>query len=521
MYVLLCAMMLSIISNSQSIEKVVDLCPTDGSTPTYFQEVNNKLLFFANDGINGWEPFISDGTAAGTSRLGNYSTTLAPSTQYYLSDGNVLYFSFTSSPNIDLWITDGTSGNTKVIKNFYRISKVFKYNGKTYIIADDGQTGFELWETDGTSIGTKLVIDLNPAGSGFLHGEVIEYKNELYFDGWDGINEGLWCTDGTLTNTHLVKQINLTNNSGIKGLINYNNKLFFRASDNTSGNTYNKEPWVSDGTETGTNLFLDFAPGTASSGEADNFTANGYLYLLAGYWNGNPKSLYYSDGTDTGTHLIISSIYSGITHATAYKGKLYFIAEDSTGIVRLWVTDNTLQGTEIIESSDGKPFEPISLVAFDNKLFFIGKSSDYGYSLWASDGTNATTRIFELAPALFSNNLSTTEPIVYNSSLYFTATYDYISGFELWRYNPNGNPTNVTGLHNTENSYRVYPNPASNYINIENLTKGDIIITNTMGLIVHKGFYSGKHQIDVSKFPTGLYYVRSVRADWQTVFLKK
>jgi len=66
---------------------------------------------------------------------------------------------------------------------------------------------------------------------------------------------------------------------------------------------------------------------------------------------------------------------------------------------------------------------------------------------------------------------------------------------------------------------KVYPNPATNIISIENVTDGEITVLNVNGATVVRGqVKGGKAAIDVSKLPAGMYIVRS--ADAASRFVK-
>ncbi|MEM9547157.1 MAG: T9SS type A sorting domain-containing protein [Bacteroidota bacterium] len=57
-----------------------------------------------------------------------------------------------------------------------------------------------------------------------------------------------------------------------------------------------------------------------------------------------------------------------------------------------------------------------------------------------------------------------------------------------------------------ESSMKIYPNPASNIIHIENM-EGNYQIINGMGQVVDAGFINGE-SIDVSRLPAGMYYIK-------------
>src|SRR6185295_1209074 len=118
---------------------------TLGSDATYFFNANGKLLFLADDGGGGFrEPWISDGTAAGTKQL----------------------------------VEPGLGENT----SSFAIGEYIVFKGATYFSARNGDVG-ELWKTDGTDAGTKLVKRLAPPAE-FASGSPVDFtisNDTLYF----------------------------------------------------------------------------------------------------------------------------------------------------------------------------------------------------------------------------------------------------------------------------------------------------------------------------------------------------
>jgi ELWxxDGT repeat protein len=113
-------------------------------------EFNDKLYFSANDGVNGYELWVSDGTTAGTQLVANIgpTITLNSSARYFTESNDKLYFAASS-------------------------------------IGDDG---YELWITYGTTEGTQLVKDILPGSLGSNPKDLIEFNGELYFTANDGVN---------------------------------------------------------------------------------------------------------------------------------------------------------------------------------------------------------------------------------------------------------------------------------------------------------------------------------------------
>jgi ELWxxDGT repeat protein len=148
--------------------------------------IDNKLLFSAQTGTNGWELWSSDGTSAQVFK--DINPGAASSNAIILPDLFGAAYNFT---------------------DFH--TRLYKGN-QICFIADDGTHGSELWITDGTSANTKMVKDINP-GSGSSMDPLdplafIYTTTDFYFGANNGsVGYELWKTDGTSGNTSLVKDI--------------------------------------------------------------------------------------------------------------------------------------------------------------------------------------------------------------------------------------------------------------------------------------------------------------------------
>ncbi|NJK58493.1 MAG: hypothetical protein HC939_22185, partial [Pleurocapsa sp. SU_5_0] len=187
---------------------------SNGAYPSNLTEFDGKLYFTANDGENGNELFVSDGTAEGTQLL----------VDLYL--GGNQYGSYSSYP-----------------------SDLVEFNDKLYFSADDGENGRELFVSDGTAEGTQLLVDLAPGESndGFSNSSaptnLVEFNDKLYFTADDGENGNeLFVTDGTTEGTQLVADINpgidnysYPNDSFASSLTVVGDELFFAADNGETG----------------------------------------------------------------------------------------------------------------------------------------------------------------------------------------------------------------------------------------------------------------------------------------------
>ena len=132
--------------------------------------LGNKVVFQADEGLVGQEPWVSDGTPAGTIRLAD----IVPGSQ-------------SSEPR---WITTAA--------------------GRVFFVADGGVSGHgrELWTTDGTPAGTSLLIDIEPGAGSSLPGELRAIGRVLLFSAWDAVHgRELWVSDGTTAGTTRVQDI--------------------------------------------------------------------------------------------------------------------------------------------------------------------------------------------------------------------------------------------------------------------------------------------------------------------------
>jgi uncharacterized repeat protein (TIGR01451 family) len=421
---------------------VKDINPAEGSYPYYLAGANDTLFFIADDGINGYELWKSDGTPTGTVLVRDIYAGANDAEPYDLTDVNgTLFFNATDgSSGRELWTSDGTPMGTILVEDINAhaenshsdLSDLIVVDGIILFSADDGgsepvlQTnslriastaseytagccGTELWRSDGTLTGTTIVTDIDPGRGSSNPEELTNLNGTIFFSADDGSSgDELWRSDGTPTGTVRVKDVYTgTGGSYPSDFINMDGTLFFSARDVIAGG----ELWKSDGTPTGTVMIANINPLT---------TCN--------EWGGSPGS---------GSYPCASSP----NDLTDVDGTLFFVANDGSSGPELWKSDGTPTGTvrikDIYTGATGSA--PSYLTNVNGTLFFSADDGSSGRELWKSDGTpTGTFQVKDIYSGSFRSQPRYLTHV--NGTLFFAATDDS-NGYELWR--SDGTPTDT------------------------------------------------------------------------------
>jgi len=492
-----------------------DINPLGSSNPHDLVNYNGKLYFAATTPAAGDEPWVSDGTTAGTKQISDLAPGGPSSTprNFFEINGKLLFF---ANPFL-LYRTDGTTAGTiqlatvQATPSFASSPTIAKMGTKAYFAA--GANANELWETDGTIDGTKKVTTFVLYNTGNSITAISACYGKLYISAAKSATEReLWISDGTAAGTTLLKDINPGPIGSDPGMFTeYNNKVYFAALTNSSG----REIWTTDGTATGTTQVTEL--GGSSSGVAAGY---GFLkvYNNTLYFNGISSSnifgLYKTNGTSAGTSMV-HQLYNTpvgtnlIISCTEYKNKLYFAVQniDSSGV---WYTDGTTAGTANITSGIGINNLADMLKVYNNRLYFGAFNTTADYQMFNSDGNAASTKMLQ-PTAAFTNALKGqgvfrgfTES---NGLLFFTAEYN-ASGSELWALKDSslsiGNHLQLSSADIT-----LYPNPAHHNFTIKTTTAfkaGSITLTDITGRVVMtEKLHNSEQTIALQGIAPGIY----------------
>lgn len=498
------------------ITQVEDINPSGDSSPSeLFVDSSNTLFFQANNGTDGKELYVYDGT----------NTTLI---------------------DINTFETGDNSTPTRFIE----------FNGKIYFKASEESTKSELYVTDGTAANTSLVADLNPGSGSSNPDHFFVLNNELYFTVLDGSSTQIWALNGgtpikitannggsfssasyphvTSTGAFIrlnngngnelgffdgtgdaieILDIRSGNSAGLlvstdrKNIELLGDKLFFEADPNGSDD----ELWVSDGTSAGTFQVAD--TNISGNGDPDYLEAHqGVMYFASEDENG--YQLWKSDGTVSGTVLVSDTNPGGngdVKNLFSDGTALYFSATNGTDGTELWKYDGT-SSTMIKDINTSGDSSPSNFTILGGTIYFSANDGS-GAKLWMTNGTSAgTVAVASLFPSSI-DPIDVDDILVRDNELIFSGD-NGTTGNELYSFDPATLSINSV---NTE-VINVYPNPATEYIMVpQSLIKATYSIVDVTGKKVTEGVISSE-KIELN-LNSGM-YLFNVKTDLSSITKK-
>lgn len=353
--------------------------PTASSAPQALGEVAGRTVLAVNAGST-TQLVATDGSTRNTGIVRTAGARAGWSVVAELDDMLLLF----ELDNGDRLVrTDGTPAGTAVVSNLTPLGVqpgrpigIALDGGRAVFSASDNRNG-QLWVSDGTAAQTRMLrdfgaIDFAPYGFAKVGAEV-------WFFGYAGAGRfDLWATDGTVAGTRMLTAVPQATEAP-RMLGSVAGKVVFATSDRQTG----YEPWVSDGTAAGTRLLLDVTPGATVFGPANPVAAAGRL-LIPTY-----SGVVGTDGTPAGT-VVLPGTRADV--AIIGMGDHAFVVR-ATSPAAFLRTDGTLAGTSPV--SVALPVGAVALRRVSESSFAIGvvTSPSSAGSLLVCDGTAAGTRV--------------------------------------------------------------------------------------------------------------------------------
>ncbi|MCB0335194.1 MAG: hypothetical protein KDD62_02780 [Bdellovibrionales bacterium] len=423
------------------------------SYPEEFYVIEGKgVVFAADNGTNGIEPWYTNGKTAGTGMIKDVnsgSSDSSPADFAWHEDDGYLFFAATDSTyGREPRSSDLTLGNVDLIKDIYPGPEssnprypVF-FNHELYFSAEDDSIGEELWRTT-SGPGVESVADIYPGHESSYPYFLRVLGSHLIFVAYHpDTGEEWWISDGTPSGT----QIGIDVHPGARSSYPYQYaEVNGRLAAVVWGPNGPGIAQTNSGTPTLAGITDTFGVGDRS-GRPENFIPLGEktaFFSFRDEMDGEEPRIV---DLETGAVTLLKDINPGERHSRpnplgVTNGKLLFSAESPEHGTELWITDGTPGGTNLVKDIVPGPegSYPARLSGFmeslpddyTGEILFGVREVGYGTVLYKTDGTDAGTVLlkrFDMGSSSFFNPSILTP---YKGRYYFWAR-DVGTGFEVF-----------------------------------------------------------------------------------------
>jgi len=390
------------VAGTHMIQNINPESLTDDSNPNTFVDWSGKLAFLADDGTNTllW---VSDGTAAGTkqpSKVNPANGVMLPSALSVMN-GSLYFFALDGSSTSQLMRVDSPDGAAQAIaavtpmyppSGYYNTpcsdQRTAVMNNNLYFAAEHGG-GYELFKTDGSPAGTVALTNLTTSTYAFVPCSLTTVGNHVYFTAYTVANGmQLWATDGTSAGTVQISNVMGILSGPTPSPTVLNGQFYFASYDSTNSS----QLWKTDGTAAGTILIATFP---SENGNFDSVWPVGVLgakLLLEALIGTSPPQLWMSNGTQAGTTPLDTPPLSQIANVTIIGSKAYFPVQSTLTSSEPWVTDGTQAGTFMLKDTNPQQSSnPLWFQQFRGEALFEVLDASANSQLYRTDGTTAGT----------------------------------------------------------------------------------------------------------------------------------
>ncbi len=275
---------------------------------------------------------------------------------------------------------------------------------------------------------TTVRHDVAFGGGQFLTLSFSEQRRELYlgtFDGQSAARVFARIKQGGSPNSYWETP---------RDFLSLGSKTVFVASSLGNG----IEPWVTDGSETGTLMLKDIFPGILDSNPRFLTRRGSEIYFFAGESEG--LALWRTDGTQGGTRRAkLFPSREDLVSPTRARGNdrlFFFLDRKERQPTRVWRSDGTETGTFQVLTTGAWPdtFDFVDgLVALPDRAVFVQTTLAYTRTnwLWVTDGTQTGTKpIYSFGPMQARGISMDTISPVGNFAVFAARSKN---GLEIWR----------------------------------------------------------------------------------------
>ena len=376
-----------------------------------------------------------------------------------LGSDKYLFSAYTDTEGRELWISDGTTGNTKLVLDINPGTNSsspgsFVALGSKVVFSAEGTEGNEPYVTDGTLAGTSLLSVINSGSSSSNPQFLFIKESNLYFLASDGV--GPSTTQLYKTNGEDVTAIGyITTSQDSLSYVDSKNAIYsskkstgyFPLSSTSDGFEIIK----TDGTLTGTAVATDLGTGVDSSlcDSSLVFYDEKYIFFcgtsstgdseLYKYYIEDGKSYLVEDiniaGSSNPYPMVSTDDFVFFTAERPSTGRqLYVYKGESGSIKRLSGAGFNINFTGISQNN---------FIEFDNKLIFVATTAEHGTEIFITDGTSEGTKLL----SDINSGTGGSDPYnftVYEDGVYFIAYGGATVGYELYRTDGTVSGTTIT-----------------------------------------------------------------------------
>jgi ELWxxDGT repeat protein len=426
----------------------------------------SRLFFCASDSLHGSEPWSFDGVATAriadlqagpeSSLRGGFGPHFLPVTPHFAQLGDVVvFFADDGIHGREPWRSDGTAAGTELVADLTPGPGSSMPHGATSVLppvvlqdtllyrTESPTVGRILWRTDGTGAGTAVVAVLDDSTSAFLPSMVelgigyepitetcfLPFQNEVVFSARDGIYDSdLWRSNGTLAGTNRVVDLpDVQWESTPRACRPIQDRVVFGAGAEADA----FDLLATDGTP-GNLVVLAAGQGASWLESTSNYADRLYLAGSQGLWS--------TDGTVPGTLFEGSGYGLAFGQVGVFAGSIV-LADGELFAMNPEAPSGFL--TELVDLNGVEASWPHTLTELGNRLLFFAWTEAEGQELRATDGGGLSTRasllkdirpgrasgIADVIPAELPQ-LATRLVAVGNRAVF--SADDGIAGEELW-----------------------------------------------------------------------------------------
>jgi ELWxxDGT repeat protein len=403
----------------------------EGLQPWSLTKVGNRVLFWASDGLSGFNVWSTLGTPQSTApscASCRFSGDLNP--RFLFRDGMVLFRALDEEHGTEIWTTDGTQQGTRLVRDLCRgdcfgaSTDPVEVAGKIFFMGSNGRSDYRLWTTDGSPEGTRLFAAVE--ADVHAEGSLATLDGEVFFFGGEGegeFSEELWASDGTPAGTIPVTATPLSGHSfGITQTTSLGGRVYFTACDGDA-----LKIWRSEGSAETTQAFQEPSIFCHEEEDIHLTLAGGKMFLITQDRN---EQVWRLEEDGRSTRLAEFERFAEIRSFSPFKNQLYFaVAQDN--LVSIWRSDGTPQGTAEAFDWPDSLFPPRFMTAAGAGLWFATeKKEEFDTGIWVTDGTSGGAR--EVLD-LFTSWDEDPEFLAIGSRVYFLAPKPSSGNVQVWR----------------------------------------------------------------------------------------